>query len=67
VRRLELLALTLDPRQPLDDSKTHLIVVESLGRSNAHATHRRVDTDVQVLDVLVDDVDVDATDGQGRR
>ena len=57
---LELLALPLDPRQALDDREPDLVVVEALGCGDAHASERRVDADVQVLDVLVDDVDVDA-------
>ena len=36
------------------------VVVEPLRRGDPDAAERRVDADVQVLDVLVDDVDVDA-------
>ena len=49
---------------PLDHGQPHLVVVEALGRGHAHASHRRVDPDVEVLDVLVDDIDIDAADGE---
>jgi len=59
---LELVALALDPRQALHDGQTDVLVVE-LGRGgHTNPAHWRVDADVQVLDVLVDNVDVYAAD-----
>ena len=57
---LQLLALALDPGQPLDDGQADVLVVEASRRGDADPAERRVDADVQVLDVLVDDIDVDA-------
>ena len=62
---LELLLLLLDPRQALDDSEPYPVLAEVPGRGDADPADRRVDADVQVLDVLVDDLDVDPADGQG--
>ena len=61
---LHLLALTLDPRQTVYDRQSHLIVVEAFRRSDAYAPEGWVHADVQVLDVLEDDVHVDAGNGQ---
>src|SRR6266508_4777231 len=59
---LEFVALALDPRQALHDGQANVVVVEALRGSNANAAHRRVHADVQVLDILVNNIDVDAAD-----
>src|SRR3546814_6840638 len=61
---LQLLALALDPGESMDDCQSHLVVVECCWRSNSYSPHRWVYADVQVLDLLVDDVDVDARDAE---
>src|SRR4051812_281452 len=58
---LELIALALDPRQASHDGEANVVVVKPAWGSHSDATHRWVDADVQVFDVLVDDVDVNAT------
>ena len=62
-RVLELLLLLLDPRQALDDSEAHPVLAEVPGSGDTDPAGRRVDADVQVLDVLVDNLDVDPADG----
>jgi len=56
--------LLLDPGQPRNHGEAYPVVVELGWRGNPHPAQRWVDADVQVLDVLVDDVDVDAANGQ---
>src|SRR5699024_1604232 len=62
-RVLQLLALPLDPRQPLNHGQANLAIIKPLRCGDADAPLRRVDADMEVLDVLVVDFDVDAADG----
>lgn len=59
----ELLALPLDPRQPLNHCEAHLLVIKSGRSRNANPADRRIHPDMEVLDVLVDDMDIDPGDG----
>jgi hypothetical protein len=61
--RPQLLLVLLDPWESVYYREAHLIVVELLGGGNPHPTHGRIDADVEVLDVLVDDIDVNACNG----
>ena len=55
-------ALSPNPGQPGDHRQPHRVVVEAQGRGNAHPSLGRVDTQVQVLDVLADDFNGDTAD-----
>src|SRR6516165_361142 len=61
---LQLLLLLPDPGQALDDREAYAVLVKPPGRGHANPAGGRVHTDVQVLDVLVDDLDVDPADSQ---
>jgi hypothetical protein len=63
---LELLALPPDPRQSLNDRQADLLVIEASGSCHADAADRRIHPDVKILDVLIDDIDVDAGDREMR-
>jgi hypothetical protein len=57
---LQLLLLLLDPRQALDNGEPDSFLVEPTWRGHPDTADGRVDADVQVLDVLVYDVDINA-------
>lgn len=61
---LHLLPLLLNPGKTLDDRKPYPLFVEPLWCRYADTARWRVDADVQVLDLLVDDLDVNPTDSQ---
>ncbi|CAB4794043.1 unannotated protein [freshwater metagenome] len=64
LRSSQLLALPLDPRETVDHRQPNLIVVHLFRRSDAYTPHRWVYADVQVLDFLVNDINVDAANGE---
>jgi len=58
------LTVPLDPRQALNYGEPDLIVAELSWCRYPHPAQRWVDANVEVLDVLVDDVYLDAANGQ---
>src|SRR4029077_6654425 len=58
------LSLTLDPRQAPRECQADLLVSQPPRSRNPDPTCWWIDTDVEVLDVLVDDIDADARNGE---
>ena len=62
VLSLELRPLPANPGQPGDHGQPHRVVVEAQWRGDPDSSLWGVDAQVQVLDILADDLDLDAAD-----
>lgn len=58
----ELCLLPLDPTEPRDNGQPHRVIVDCHGRSDANPTVRRINTQMQIFDLLPDDLDINLTD-----